>query len=66
MDLITKREKQILRDFFIWCSRKAKIDVIDAEKHIELDGYGENLHPIMNLDEVINLYANEYMQENNQ
>jgi len=52
----TSKEK-LLKDFFLWCSRTAKIDIIDAEDAIGLcsDDY---LVEIVNLETLVKMFLN--------
>ena len=57
---LTEHDAEILKDFFIWCSRKAKVEIIDAEKAIEVDGYANNdFVPIWTLDKLVKQYLKE-------
>ena len=53
------KEKTLLRDFFLWITREAKVEVIDAEDAIEIRGDWSDetpLVPVMTLDELIERY----------
>lgn len=60
--MITTEEeyKKLLKKFFVWCIRTAKIDVIDAEEAIEVEGYTDgNFIPIWTLDQLVNKFKEE-------
>ena len=50
------KERKLLKEFFLWCSRIAKIEVIHAEESIKVYGMVDSLIPIVSLDELITLF----------
>lgn len=60
LSIFNKPDPEILKEFFIWCARTAKIDIIDAENAIEVDGYSsENFTPIWSLDKLVKQFILE-------
>lgn len=51
-----KYQKTLLRDFFLWICRDAKVEVIDAETSIEIRGDWSDetpLVPVLTVDELV-------------
>lgn len=54
--VIGKYQKTLLRDFFLWICRDAKVEVIDAETSIEIRGDWSDetpLVPVLTVDELV-------------
>jgi hypothetical protein len=53
----------IIRPFWLWLVKEAKIDVINAESAIEVHGFVEkgdpNIVPVMSFTELLNLYIHK-------
>ena len=49
----------VITPFWLWLVREAKIEVIDAEKFIEVHGFaqeGDNMIPVISFAELLELY----------
>lgn len=60
-EINNQESDKIIKDFFIWMVRKAKIEVVNAETAIEVHSLQEpttKLVPVLTLDEFIRYYNN--------
>ncbi len=60
-----KEHIKLLKDFFLWLIHTAKIEIIDAEEHIEAHGFAKgDLCPIYSIEILIKMYRKKEGIEN--